>query len=150
MQCLHILGHRTFSCQWRRGQKQIPADASWVGARATPTEAPAQGRSPLPTGFVQQGFCHRVHVAVCASCDPGSRSRLWACLDSRPVPQNRQEGSNWHRICCVDSSVWWLLSAPLLDLHLFFLINDTLLSPPQSDSQSHHAFVLVTSGNLVT
>lgn len=47
------------------------------------------------------------------------------------APQHQQEGSGWHRICCIDRSVWRRLPSPLLDLHLFFRINDTLLSPPR-------------------
>lgn len=90
----------------------------------------SQATLQLPTGFVQQGLCHRVYVTVCASCHPGSRSDLLTYLDSMPIPQNRQQGTDWYRISRVDSSLWWQLSTPLLDFHLFFLVNYILLSPP--------------------
>lgn len=91
MQCLQILGNKTFSCLWRPGQKQVPVGGTlmpggWEPGPRPQSVSPSQATLWLPTGFVQQGLCHRVYVTVCASCHLGSRSDLLTYLDSVHIP----------------------------------------------------------------
>lgn len=91
MQCLQILGNRTFLLSVGAGTEA--GTGGWHlrpgGREPGPRPqslSPSQATLRLPTGFVLQGLCHRVYVTVCASCHPGSRSDLLTYLDSMPIP----------------------------------------------------------------